>query len=982
LECASSSTNCLSCPSSSFLENNACLSQCSSGYYTTISSNICNNCDNSCLECVSTSTNCVSCPSSSFLENNACLSQCSSGYYTTVSSNICNICDNSCLECASTSTNCILCVSGFSLEGGSCISNSNNGSQSSNSNDNSQTSTSQLCAGNNLGICSNSCGRNQCFDVTKKICLNILNITAVLHQNFTAPNTFSLYFINYTDSLIQRILNNPSNSFQISITNLTSADFSYDFIQVLPGIFKFSFIYHKPIGKSTVLSINFNRTFLSFPDQQLSNASVSITNNDTLTYITAKFEKTKDPLTLPFTFSESFPVLFSMLENVSNISISNFPSSNFSFSIKNTSSNLTFNLLLSYKVSLIGVHSIDLNFDLPHEIFDIQDKQLKTLRLTTSLVNYYILNNGDQTLIKNTQQSISAISVPCTASMNVFALLQSQSSFLFTALLLMNLIQFLKFLNINYPPNALTILEADFRLFNLPTFQINHDDVPVDLKFDYYNVDNYVVNNVGNELLINIFILLSAFTMSFIKQKFDRLFRKWNLAEFMLLFNKLYMILCWNYLCTCVISNLNDYFFFSIINLTFGTYDTIGILNILLGVINISFIIFFLAFLYYKIMIINRLLFLSKVVLKSLAFGTKIFLQKNNSTNVLDRSCIFDQNKVIPIDNLESKNIELNYMDKGKTTLFNENENQFVLFEKLYVTNRQNKVLKKENSINLADCSFSPSRILPQNKICSDTTQRKMVPLEHLDENCADRNSQIELKTNILPETDKKYDENLVSNENFTSPCSSPLKPPTRKKTRDLASLNILSMSTMGKSLANEFIQKEPEKKSEKPKESMEKFEILYGDFKQDSKIQSVYFLLDLMKFPILSLSIILDRYHPLRQSIFISSISFFMILFLLAIRPYKSKYLFITNFLSQLCVLICTASAMVLAYYDDIGSNDQDKRFFVGNIIVFGAMGFIYLISAIVIGFTLISALRFVKLAILFFRKKMKKNMVIPLKS
>ena len=473
------------------------------------------------------------------------------------------------------------------------------------------------------------------------------------------------------------------------------------------------------------------------------------------------------------------------------------------------------------------------------------------------------------------------------------------------------------------------------------------------------------------------------------------------------------MILCWNYLCTCVISNLNDYFFFSIINLTFGTYDTIGILNILLSVINILFIMFFLAFFYYKIMNINRLLFLAKVVLKSLAFGTKIFL-KNDSKNVLDRSdCSFlplhilPQNKMaenldvrnkqnegiqkkkesislyssfsgskriphnnMPLDTLELKDMEFNSPTTVRRTLFNENEEKFVKIGNLDSKNKKNH--KNEVLEILADPLFSRSlkpvqnQVEPSNnleskdmelnsaikekrsifndvnkkfvfvenldaknkenenlQIFSDTTRRKVVPFEHLDENCTDRNSPIELKTKIL--------------------------------------------------------QKEP---SEKAKESMEKFEILYGDFKQDSKIQSVYFLLDLMKFPILSLSLILDRYHPLRQSIFISSISFFMILFLLAIRPYKSKYLFITNFLSQLCVLICTASALVLAYYDDIGSNDQDKRFFVGNIIVFGAMGFIYLISAIVIGFTLISALRFVKLAILFFRKKMKKNMVIPLKS
>ena len=60
------------------------------------------------------------------------------------------------------------------------------------------------------------------------------------------------------------------------------------------------------------------------------------------------------------------------------------------------------------------------------------------------------------------------------------------------------------------------------------------------------------------------------------------------------------------------------------------------------------------------------------------------------------------------------------------------------------------------------------------------------------------------------------------------------------------------------------------DKNGETEEAELQKFEILYGDFKQKSKLASTYFILDLLKFIILSMIIVVDRYHPFRQSIFI----------------------------------------------------------------------------------------------------------------
>ena len=159
----------------------------------------------------------------------------------------------------------------------------------------------------------------------------------------------------------------------------------------------------------------------------------------------------------------------------------------------------------------------------------------------------------------------------------------------------------------------------------------------------------------------------------------------------------------------------------------------------------------------------------------------------------------------------------------------------------------------------------------------------------------------------------------------------------------------------------------------------LQKYKILFEDFKQESKMTSLYFVLDLIKFPVISLIIVIDRYHPLRQSCFISGITFGMLLFLIFLRPLKSNYMFIQYILNQVCVLFCTLSALALAYYDDDHDYDQEKRMKVGWVIVYGNLGLIYFITAIMIGYSMMILYKMAKTGFIYLRKKYRNNEVFP---
>ena len=600
---------------------------------------------------------------------------------------------------------------------------------------------------------------------------------------------------------------------------------------------------------------------------------------------------------------------------------------------------------------------MELLFTLPSDEFDIQQQKLTTDKLTVPILNYYILSDSEKKAVENTKKSSEISASTATSATSVASVANSGSSLAYSALLLMKFIKFLKFLNINYPPNALAVFEAELNFFDvLPSFKINHDDNPVDMKFDYYGVDNYVLNNRGMLLCQNFIVISVALFFNF-------LFNKGYLKISCVFLNKflamVYETLCWNFLMTFLIGCINDFFFYSVINLAFATTsDFLGVFNIFVSVFLIIFNLVFLVVMYLKITDINFLLLGSRVDPSGLG------------KRHLDKTCE-ESPPLSPFTSMKG------YSTSMATT-------RIISSNKVYPFSPPgpgDSVHKESDDSNYDSMNETTAKAI---KLRPITLKKNQVSF--LDEKSDKFNSQLDI---ILNEPNSSTRRTARNNKNITflndtldlqTPPSLGYHDKENSFSNKLISISAFRKKTGSTKLTKTQIAAIKKEIHSKDYEAFfQKYKILYEDFKQESKLTSIYFVLDLIKFPVISLIIVLDRYHPLRQSCFISGVTLGMLLFLIFLRPLKSKYLFIQYILNQTCVLFCTISALALAYYDDEHDYDQEKRLMVGWVIVYGNLGLIYFMTAIMMSYFLILVYNSIKMVYEHLRKKWKSQNVLP---
>ena len=113
---------CSSCNSGYFLQPSStiCLDSCPVGYWRDTTSNICMECDISCSVCSDgTNTQCSSCKAGYFLQvgSTTCLTSCANGTWPNSTSNLCLNCDVSCVACTGPeNTQCSACKPGYFLQ--------------------------------------------------------------------------------------------------------------------------------------------------------------------------------------------------------------------------------------------------------------------------------------------------------------------------------------------------------------------------------------------------------------------------------------------------------------------------------------------------------------------------------------------------------------------------------------------------------------------------------------------------------------------------------------------------------------------------------------------------------------------------------------------------------------------------------------------------------------------------------------------------
>ena len=121
------------------------------------------------------------------------------------------------------------------------------------------------------------------------------------------------------------------------------------------------------------------------------------------------------------------------------------------------------------------------------------------------LFDWYPLSETDQKNIENSKKQTQVNSVMSANGMST--ILASSSGIFLFGLMMMEMIYFLKYINVNYPLNALSLFESkqsSYVLFFQYSFKMEPDSFVLPDIYTYYQVSPYFLNNTG-EVLSEIF---------------------------------------------------------------------------------------------------------------------------------------------------------------------------------------------------------------------------------------------------------------------------------------------------------------------------------------------------------------------------------------------------------------------------------------------------------------------------------------------
>lgn len=118
--CSLKLTNCTSCLTGTYLQNNSCSASCANGTAAIAATSVCSVCQLGCTLCSSSISNCSACSSGFYYYDFGCAQSCPGGYYQNNANNYCSLCSNNCSTCTNPNT-CLSCSPPLSLYSSQCL---------------------------------------------------------------------------------------------------------------------------------------------------------------------------------------------------------------------------------------------------------------------------------------------------------------------------------------------------------------------------------------------------------------------------------------------------------------------------------------------------------------------------------------------------------------------------------------------------------------------------------------------------------------------------------------------------------------------------------------------------------------------------------------------------------------------------------------------------------------------------------------------
>ena len=933
------------CPIGTFLilDQDICLQNCSglSGYFQDNTLNQCIKCDEPCKECSNTPSYCIACDDSMFSYENTCVNNCPNAYFHNGS--VCENCDVSCETCERNATNCSICSEGLYLhfDKNSCEVDCPQEFYKEN--------TTKTCK-----ECDPKC--QECLN--SSFCL-ICKESLLLNQGFCSePAIISRIpikaFINSTDNplLFLLIFNDSSNPIFfaldtnpiVRISLSTAATISY-FHQIKPS---------STLSKTFELSFQIINTFnqtqypfsLKINETNLSTIYFLIENPlnfllDLRTYHSKPidfeifFLNTQYPLFLKFTlegkpmnFSENPDILQSILLN-SLISITNLTNSQYKSSISliknqdflqiplNFTTSIHRSNLLNYSLTSNFSESLHMNFSL-----------IKNFS-TISLLEYYYISSETRLLINQTSDFIKqAVQISegisyVNSFLNIINLLSLR------VLILVDLLRYFRFININYPINMMKLFESGLNLgqsMNAIDFVESPEDPRPEGKFKIYGISNYFLKNSNIGLLqfagiyfLGIFFIFLAKKSSFVASSID--FSWYQNKEkcgfsFLLkcLINLLFKLIVWNFIIAQFLSSFNENMLYCLISFYWPPLIS------LVGTYNFIFATCYFIFL-------------------MLSFW--FVLRKIRQIRKIDKK--FKLNTVMPFQ--ENKEIE-----EKKTPKFKENT-QALVIEDLENENKKNELggMSNWDFSDFFDMSPALPSQLQQSRILFNNAQRSpVIPWDKI-KDLLEYSKQMNFAEKIknlqnIQDVNTSPSDHLVKIVKLT-PFH--VKIP-RKSEISIEETTARTKNTNGetpemkkRSFSKEKVVESPEMKElkemreKKRKTLKDRYFILFKGMNNEKRNHSYFIVYEMARQISISFLLVVLWNKPFLSIVIIEIINFIFLLAVVLMRPYKEKKDWILALITDVGLNIAGIMCVLLAYMDKNSDFDEEKRINLGWVFV-----------------------------------------------
>ena len=918
------STSCTSCKTPTYLQSltgpASCLTTCPNGKYPDSTSNICQTCHSSCLSCSNSgSSSCTTCISGTYLQPfvATCLATCPSTYYPDTSDNKCKQCDSSCLTCSGpTNAHCLSCGNGKYLLGtapSKCASDCTNGffyHELSNACQSCDPSC-KTCSDSGPNAC-DTCDSNAFLQAT-----NGPSACDVVCKGGTYPF--------YADKTCHNCETTCSNCTSGSTSGCKSCpDGLFLLSPPGPSACKSACLTGYYGDNTTNLCIVCNDVckecisgddlgcktcntgyYLIGLDGSKSNTTGKCILMPTFTPL---LNVTSSALSYLLIFPKNYTSIYKQYQQNTTISIDGMSNSSFKYTISyiENTENFKIDLQLTYTITNSVIH-VNLNPSL--EIISKYDITLTTYTLQTKMKYYYYVDESTQININSTSQATSVINDAISKSFIENNILSVGSSVVFSCLIYIDTIRFLRYMEIKYPENVLSIFQA-----NLPSADmipnINIDEEAVDgvlpFTFQTYSISIYIFNNNGNTLIEG----LIYWVIGIIALKFVTTFRNIEYKYIKIVLILISVIFIWSYALSYFLSNYMAMTFYTLLAYRFPTSTTEkGAWNIFFSVIVGIFVIFAFPF----------------ILLKIKKIRPKIFPM---IPNLSERAPIENSSRE---ESPPPHDRTLDPKSPGKTFLFEDSavkspfNNDLTNEVNPFDPKSQNKKIKTLLDSN----TFNRSSIQDKDKLI----------VENLD------SPSISPFNTILPQPKENFKTKVVRNFRRVSKFVSKIKFSISKMagSKDYPfdwrkSVKTLNNTNNGESFANPKFNKKYSIREEDRLRCIEenRYGTLHKDYKQNNKFQSYFILWILLKQFIYSLIITTTFDTPLNGLILASLLFGLYISSIFIIRPFSEKIEFAQNIFNESCGYIAINLALYMAWMDENEIIDEQLKMNLGWGIVF----------------------------------------------